>query len=83
MPDKILIIGGGFAGFWAALAARRVVTRLCLDRLKSVRREPPAEIVPSALYLLDLALRQEHGRWRVRGARAGSCAIYVMFRIGS
>src|SRR5712672_839623 len=23
-PDKILIIGGGFAGFWAALAARRV-----------------------------------------------------------
>jgi NADH dehydrogenase FAD-containing subunit len=24
MPDKILIIGGGFAGFWAALAARRV-----------------------------------------------------------
>ena len=62
---------------------RRVVTRLCLDRLKSVRREPPPEIVPSALYLLDLALRQEHGRWRVRGARAGSCAIYVMFRIGS
>jgi NADH:ubiquinone reductase (H+-translocating) len=24
MPDKILIIGGGFASFWAALAARRV-----------------------------------------------------------
>jgi NADH dehydrogenase len=24
MTDKILIIGGGFAGFWAALAARRV-----------------------------------------------------------
>src|SRR5882757_4066652 len=24
MPDKILIIGSGFAGFWAALAARRV-----------------------------------------------------------
>jgi NADH:quinone reductase (non-electrogenic) len=23
-PDKILIIGGGFAGFWAAIAARRV-----------------------------------------------------------
>lgn len=23
-PDQILIIGGGFAGFWAALAARRV-----------------------------------------------------------
>jgi succinate dehydrogenase/fumarate reductase flavoprotein subunit len=22
MPDKILIIGGGFAGFWAALAAQ-------------------------------------------------------------
>ncbi len=24
VPDKILIIGGGFAGFWAAVAARRV-----------------------------------------------------------
>ena len=24
VPAKILIIGGGFAGFWAALAARRV-----------------------------------------------------------
>src|SRR5262247_1192871 len=24
MPGKILIIGGGFAGFWAAVAARRV-----------------------------------------------------------
>jgi len=24
MPDKILIIGSGFAGFWAAVAARRV-----------------------------------------------------------
>src|SRR5262245_66675372 len=23
-PGKILIIGGGFAGFWAAVAARRV-----------------------------------------------------------
>ena len=25
MPDKTLIIGGGFAGFWAALAARSPV----------------------------------------------------------
>ena len=24
MPHKIRIVGGGFAGFWAALAARRV-----------------------------------------------------------
>jgi len=24
MPKKILIVGGGFAGFWAALAARRI-----------------------------------------------------------
>ena len=24
MPNKILIIGGGFAGFWAAIAARRI-----------------------------------------------------------
>ena len=24
MSDKILIIGAGFAGFWAAVAARRV-----------------------------------------------------------
>jgi 2-polyprenyl-6-methoxyphenol hydroxylase-like FAD-dependent oxidoreductase len=24
MPHRILIVGGGFAGFWAALAARRV-----------------------------------------------------------
>lgn len=25
MPDNILIIGGGFAGFWVAVAVRRVV----------------------------------------------------------
>ncbi len=24
MSDNILVIGGGFAGFWAAVAARRV-----------------------------------------------------------
>src|SRR5258708_33525794 len=44
MPDKILIIGGGFAGFWAALAARRVAGSRAGVTL--VSPEPVLEIRP-------------------------------------
>ena len=44
MTNNILIIGGGFAGFWAALAARRVAG----DRaaVKMVSREPTLQMRP-------------------------------------
>jgi NADH dehydrogenase len=44
MPDKILIIGGGFAGFWAAVAARRVAGPQAEVTLAS--REPMLDIRP-------------------------------------
>jgi len=44
MPDKILIIGGGFAGFWAAVAARRVAGSRAEVTL--VSPEPALEIRP-------------------------------------
>jgi NADH dehydrogenase len=44
MPDKILIIGGGFAGFWAALAARRVAGPRAAVTL--VSPEPVLEMRP-------------------------------------
>jgi NADH dehydrogenase len=44
MPDKILVIGGGFAGFWAAVAARRVAGSRADVSL--VSREPVLEIRP-------------------------------------
>src|SRR4029077_19534025 len=44
MPDKSLIIGGGFAGFWAAVAARRVPGSQARVTLASP--EPMLEIRP-------------------------------------
>jgi NADH:ubiquinone reductase (H+-translocating) len=44
MPGKILIIGGGFAGFWAAIAARRVAGSQAEVTLAS--REPTLDIRP-------------------------------------
>jgi NADH dehydrogenase len=44
IPKKILIIGGGFAGFWAALAARRVAGSRAEVTL--VAPEPVLEIRP-------------------------------------
>jgi NADH:ubiquinone reductase (H+-translocating) len=44
MSNKILIIGGGFAGFWAAIAARRVVDARA--ELTLVSPEPVLEIRP-------------------------------------
>src|SRR5690348_3559884 len=44
MPDKILIIGGGFAGFWAAVAARRAAGPRAAVTL--VSPEPVLEIRP-------------------------------------
>jgi NADH dehydrogenase len=43
-PDQILIVGSGFAGFWAALAARRVAGPRAEVIL--VSREPVLEIRP-------------------------------------
>src|SRR5262245_49416322 len=43
-PDKIVIVGGGFAGFWAAIAARRVAGPRA--RVTLVSREPVLEIRP-------------------------------------
>ena len=44
MPHKILIIGGGFAGFWAAVAARRVAGPRAEITLASL--EPKLEMRP-------------------------------------
>jgi NADH:ubiquinone reductase (H+-translocating) len=44
VPDKILIVGSGFAGFWAAVAARRVAGPGMEVTL--VSREPVLEIRP-------------------------------------
>ena len=44
MADKILIIGGGFAGFWAAVAVRRVAGSRADVAL--VAPEPTLEIRP-------------------------------------
>ena len=44
MTDEILIIGGGFAGFWAAMAARRVAGDKA--RVTMVSREPVLQMRP-------------------------------------
>jgi NADH dehydrogenase len=44
MSDNILVIGGGFAGFWAAVAARRIAGSEAEVTL--VSREPMLEIRP-------------------------------------
>ncbi len=44
MTDEILIIGGGFAGFWAAMAARRVAEDRA--RVTMVSREPVMQMRP-------------------------------------
>ena len=44
MTDEILIVGGGFAGFWAAMAARRVAGDKA--RVTMVSREPVLQMRP-------------------------------------
>lgn len=44
MPDAILVVGGGFAGFWAAMAARRVAGDRATVTL--VSREPVLQMRP-------------------------------------
>jgi NADH dehydrogenase len=44
MPGKILVVGGGFAGFWAAVAARRVAGPQTDVTL--VSREPVLQVRP-------------------------------------
>src|SRR5688572_13796054 len=44
MSDRILILGGGFAGFWAAVAARRVAGPRA--RVTLVSLEPMLQIRP-------------------------------------
>jgi NADH dehydrogenase len=53
MPESIVIVGGGFAGFWAALAARRVVGDGPAT-VTLVSREPVLQIRPR-LYEADPA----------------------------
>lgn len=44
MAEQILIVGGGFAGFWAALAAKRVAKDRASVTL--VSRDPVLQIRP-------------------------------------
>lgn len=44
MRDGIVVVGGGFAGFWAALAARRIVGSQA--RVRLVSREPVLQMRP-------------------------------------
>jgi NADH:ubiquinone reductase (H+-translocating) len=44
MTDEILVVGGGFAGFWAAMAARRVAGDRA--RVTLVSREPVLQMRP-------------------------------------
>ncbi|MBV9629413.1 MAG: FAD-dependent oxidoreductase [Xanthobacteraceae bacterium] len=44
MSENILVVGGGFAGFWAAVAARRVAGARA--RITLLSREPMLEIRP-------------------------------------
>jgi NADH:ubiquinone reductase (H+-translocating) len=76
MPDKILVIGGGFAGFWAAVAARRVAGSRAEVTL--VSREPVLEIRPrlyearpETLAVALLPLLRKVGVGFVRGEAIG------------
>ena len=89
MPDKILIIGGGFAGFWAALAARRVVGPRAGVTL--VSPEPVLEIRPRlyearpetlAVDLLPLLRKVDVGFVRGEAIRLDTAAKAVTLAAG-
>jgi NADH dehydrogenase len=89
MPDKILIIGGGFAGFWAALAARRVAGPRAGVTL--VSPEPVLEIRPRlyearpetlAVALLPLLRKVDVGFVRGEAIRLDTAAKAVTLAAG-
>jgi NADH:ubiquinone reductase (H+-translocating) len=89
MPDKILVVGGGFAGFWAAVAARRVAGSLAKVTLLS--REPVLEIRPRlyearpetlAVALLPLLRKVEIGFVRGEAIRLDTAAKIVTLTTG-
>jgi NADH:quinone reductase (non-electrogenic) len=89
MPDKILVVGGGFAGFWAAVAARRVAGSLAEVTLLS--REPVLEIRPRlyearpetlAVALLPLLRKVEIGFVRGEAIRLDTAAKIVTLTTG-
>ncbi|HLH86925.1 MAG TPA: FAD-dependent oxidoreductase [Xanthobacteraceae bacterium] len=76
MPDTILIIGGGFAGFWAAVAARRVAgpevdVTLVSPEPALVIRPRLYEAKPETLAVDVLPLLRKVGVNFVRGEAAG------------
>jgi NADH dehydrogenase len=88
-PHKILIIGGGFAGFWAALAARRVAGSRADVRLVSA--DPVLEIRPRlyearpetlAVALLPLLRKVDVGFVRGEAIRLDSAAQAVTLAAG-
>jgi NADH:ubiquinone reductase (H+-translocating) len=89
MPDKILVVGGGFAGFWAAVAARRVAGSLAEVTLLS--REPVLEIRPRlyearpetlAVALLPLLRKVQIGFVRGEAIRLDTAAKIVTLTTG-
>jgi NADH:ubiquinone reductase (H+-translocating) len=89
MPDKILVVGGGFAGFWAAVAARRVAGSLAEVTLLS--REPVLEIRPRlyearpetlAVALLPLLREVQIGFARGEAIRLDTAAKIVTLTAG-
>jgi NADH dehydrogenase len=89
MPDKILVVGGGFAGFWAAVAARRVAGSLAEVTLLS--REPVLEIRPRlyearpetlAVALLPLLRKVQIGFVRGEAIRLDTAAKIVTLTAG-
>jgi NADH:ubiquinone reductase (H+-translocating) len=89
MPDKILVVGGGFAGFWAAVAARRVAGSRAEVTL--VSREPVLEIRPRlyearpetlAVALLPLLRKIDVGFVRGEAVRLEAAAKLVTLTAG-
>jgi NADH dehydrogenase len=88
VPDKILVVGG-FAGFWAAVAARRVAGSLAKVTLLS--REPVLEIRPRlyearpetlAVALLPLLRKVEIGFVRGEAIQLDTAAKIVTLTTG-
>jgi NADH:ubiquinone reductase (H+-translocating) len=90
MPDKILIIGSGFAGFWAAVAARRVAGPRTAE-VTLVSPGPVLEIRPRlyeakpetlAINLLPLLRKVDVGFVRGEATRLDATAKTVTLATG-
>jgi NADH dehydrogenase len=89
VSDKILIVGSGFAGFWAAVAAKRVASTQAEVTL--VSREPVLEIRPRlyeakpemlAVDLLPLLRKVDIGFVRGEATRLDTAAKAVTLAAG-